>query len=38
LSLRPSSLPEREARAAFALAASGNGSPNGAPFEAERTL
>jgi polyphosphate kinase len=36
LSLRPSGLPEREARAAFAMAASGNGSPNGAPFEAER--
>ena len=30
LSLRPSGVPEREARAAFAMAASGNGSPNGA--------
>jgi polyphosphate kinase len=39
LSLRPTSMPEREARAAFAMtAAEGNGSGNGTPVEAEQRV
>jgi polyphosphate kinase len=38
LSLRPTGVPEREARAAFAMATSGNGSGNGAPVESEQRV
>jgi polyphosphate kinase len=38
LSLRPTSMPEREARAAFAVAASSNGSGNGAAIETEQRV